>query len=100
MKKEMAELGGLVPGDTIFFIADKEKQASLYAGQIRTELGERLDLLEKNAYRFCYINDFPMYEYDEEQKKIIFTHNPFSMPQGGLEALKHKESAGYSGISV
>ena len=90
MKKEMAELGGLVPGDTIFFIADKEKQASLYAGQIRTELGERLDLLEKNAYRFCYINDFPMYEYDEEQKKIIFTHNPFSMPQGGLEALNTK----------
>ena len=90
IKKEMAELGGLVPGDTIFFIADKEKQASLYAGQIRTELGERLDLLEKNAYRFCYINDFPMYEYDEEQKKIIFTHNPFSMPQGGLEALNTK----------
>ena len=90
MKKEMADLGGLAPGDTIFFIADKEKQASLYAGQIRTELGERLDLLEKNAYRFCYINDFPMYEYDEEQKKIIFTHNPFSMPQGGLEALTTK----------
>ena len=90
MKKEMADLGGLAPGDTIFFIADKEKQASLYAGQIRTELGERLDLLEKNAYRFCYINDFPMYGYDEEQKKIIFTHNPFSMPQGGLEALTTK----------
>lgn len=90
MKKEMADLGGLAPGDTIFFIADKEKQASLYAGQIRTELGERLDLLEKNAYRFCYINDFPMYEYDEEQKKIIFTHNPFSMPQCGLEALTTK----------
>ncbi len=90
MKKEMADLGGLAPGDTIFFIADKEKQASLYAGQIRTELGERLDLLEKNAYRFCYINDFPMYEYDEEQKKIIFTHNPFSMPQGRLEALTTK----------
>lgn len=90
MKKEMAELAGLVPGDTIFFIADKEKQACLYAGQIRTELGQRLDLCEKNAYRFCYINDFPMYEYDEEQKKIVFTHNPFSMPQGGLEALNTK----------
>ena len=50
------------------------------------ELGQRLDLLEKNAYRFCYINDFPMYEYDEEQKKIIFTHNPFSMPQGGFRS--------------
>ena len=90
MKKEMAELAGLVPGDTIFFIADKEKQACLYAGQIRTELGQRLDLCEKNAYRFCYTNDFPMYEYDEEQKKIVFTHNPFSMPQGGLEALNTK----------
>ena len=90
-KQEIAELAGLVPGDTIFFIADREEQAALYAGQIRTELGERLDLLEKNAYRFCYINDFPMYEYDREAKKIIFTHNPFSMPQGGLEALNEKD---------
>ena len=87
MKGELAELAGLNPGDTIFFIADKEKAASLYAGQIRTELADRLDLLEKNAYRFCYINDFPMYEYDETEKKIGFTRNPFSMPQGGLEAL-------------
>ena len=87
MKGEIAEQAGLQPGDTIFFIADKEKQAAIYAGQIRTELGERLDLCEKKAYRFCFINDFPMFEYDEEQKKIIFTHNPFSMPQGGLEAL-------------
>lgn len=86
MKGEIAEQAGLQPGDTIFFIADKEKQAAIYAGQIRTELGERLDLCEKKAYRFCFINDFPMFEYDEEQKKIIFTHNPFSMPQGGLEA--------------
>ena len=87
MKGEIAKQAGLHPGDTIFFIADKEKQAAIYAGQIRTELGERLDLCEKKAYRFCFINDFPMFEYDEEQKKIIFTHNPFSMPQGGLEAL-------------
>ena len=87
MKGELKELAGLNVGDTIFFIADNEKQASLFAGQIRTELGTRLDLLEKNAYRFCYINDFPMYEYDNETKKIGFTHNPFSMPQGGLEAL-------------
>lgn len=87
MKDELKSIAGLAAGDTIFFIADKEKIASLYAGQIRTELGNRLDLLEKNAYRFCYINDFPMYEYDETEKKIGFTHNPFSMPQGGLEAL-------------
>lgn len=91
MKTEVKDLAGLQAGDTIFFIADKEKQASLYAGQIRTELGERLDLIEKNAYRFCYINDFPMYEYDEEEKKIGFTHNPFSMPQGGLKALEEQD---------
>ena len=88
MKGEIAEIANLEPGDTIFFIADKEERAALYAGQIRTELGNRLDLCEKNAYRFCYINDFPMYEYDSEEKKMIFTHNPFSMPQGGLEALE------------
>ena len=91
MKGELKELAGLNVGDTIFFIADNEKQASLFAGQIRTELGTRLDLLEKNAFRFCYINDFPMYEYDNETKKIGFTHNPFSMPQGGLEALNEKD---------
>lgn len=87
MKQEMADLAGLVPGDTIFFIADKEARAASFAGQLRNELGVRLDLLEKNAFRFCFVNDFPMYEYDPEEKKMIFTHNPFSMPQGGLEAL-------------
>ena len=91
MKVEMRELAGLEVGDTIFFIADTEKKAANYAGQLRNELGARLDLLEKNAYRFCFVNDFPMYEYDEEEKKIIFTHNPFSMPQGGLEALENKD---------
>ena len=91
MKAEIREIAGLEAGDTIFFIADRKEQAALYAGQIRTELGVRLDLLEKNAYRFCFINDFPMYEYDNEEKKYIFTHNPFSMPQGGLEALNTKD---------
>lgn len=91
MKAEMRELAHLEAGDTIFFIADKESRANLYAGQIRTELGEKLDLIEKKAYRFCYVNDFPMYEYDEETKQIGFTHNPFSMPQGGLEALNTKD---------
>ena len=91
MKVEMKELAGLSAGDTIFFIADKEARANLYAGQIRTELGEKLDLIEKKAYRFCYINDFPMFELDEETKQIGFTHNPFSMPQGGLEALKTQD---------
>ena len=91
MKTEIADLAGLEAGDTIFFIADHEDHANLYAGQIRNELGARLDLYEKNAYRFCFVNDFPMYEYDKEAKKIIFTHNPFSMPQGGLEALNTKD---------
>ena len=91
MKTEIAGIAGLQAGDTIFFIADREELAALYAGQIRTELGNRLDLLEKNAYRFCYVNDFPMYEYDRELKQYIFTHNPFSMPQGGLEALETKD---------
>ena len=87
MKGELATLAGLSAGDTIFFIADKEDKANYYAGHIRAELGEKLDLIEKDAYRFCYVNDFPMFELDPETKQIGFTHNPFSMPQGGLEAL-------------
>ncbi len=89
-KKELLQLAKLEAGDTIFFIADKEKKANYYAGQIRNELGRKLDLYEKNAYRFCYVNDFPMYELDEETRQICFTHNPFSMPQGGLKALQEK----------
>ncbi len=91
LKPELAKLAVLAAGDTIFFIADKEERANYYAGQLRMELGEKLDLCEKKAYRFCYVNDFPMYERDPETKQIGFTHNPFSMPQGGLEALE-KES--------
>lgn len=87
MKEEFRTLAGLEVGDTIFFMADKEERAAYYAGQIRNELGEKLGLIEQNAYRFCYINDFPMFEKDPETKQIGFTHNPFSMPQGGLEAL-------------
>ena len=84
------DLAGLGAGDTVFFIADREERANYYAGQIRVELGTRLDLCEKNAYRFCYVNDFPMYELDAETKQIGFTHNPFSMPQGGLKALEEE----------
>jgi len=91
MKKQLLDLAGLESGDVIFFIADTEELANKYAGQIRNELGARLDICEKNAYRFCYVNDFPMYEVDENTGKIGFTHNPFSMPQGGLEALTTKD---------
>ncbi len=90
-KAELAELAGLIPGDTLFFIADKENKANYYAGQLRVELGNKLDLCEKNAYRFCYVNDFPMFELDEETKQVGFTHNPFSMPQGGLDALENQD---------
>ena len=91
LKEEFKTIAGLSTGDTIFFMADKEERAAFFAGQIRTELGTKLDLIEKNAYRFCYVNDFPMFERDPETKKIGFTHNPFSMPQGGLEALNTKD---------
>ena len=91
MKTELKELAGLEAGDTIFFIADNEARACECAGGIRNELGKRLDLTEKNAFRFCFVNDFPMFEKDPETRKYIFTHNPFSMPQGGLEALETKE---------
>lgn len=91
MKMELKELAGLEKEDTIFFIADREARAASLAGQIRGELGKRLDICEKEAFRFCFVNDFPMFEKDEETKKIGFTHNPFSMPQGGLEALNTKE---------
>ena len=90
LKQDFADLAALAAGDTIFFIADREERANYYAGQLRTERGEKLDLCEKNAYRFCYVNDFPMYERDPETKQIGFTHNPFSMPQGGLAALEQE----------
>lgn len=91
LKGTLRELAHLSAGDTIFFIADKEERANYYAGQLRNELGNKLNLTEKNAYRFCYVNDFPMFEWDADAKQIGFTHNPFSMPQGGLEALETKE---------
>ena len=81
---------GVKPGDSIFFIADELQTAQKIAGLVRIELGKRLDLLEKDVYRFCFIVDFPMYELSDEGK-IDFSHNPFSMPQGGLDALNNKE---------
>lgn len=90
LKGELIKLASLKSGDTIFFIADSAARAPRLAGLIRTELGKRLALTEEDAFRFCFVNDFPMYEQDEETGKIVFTHNPFSMPQGGLQALEEK----------
>ncbi len=87
LKPELRSLAGLKSGDTIFFIADEEKRANELAGLIRNELGERLDLLEKDSFRFCFVNDFPMYEEGEDGSPA-FTHNPFSMPQGGMASLQ------------
>ena len=80
---------GAKAGDAIFFIADEFKKAQKIAGLVRIELGKRLDLIEKNTFKFCWIVDFPMYEYNEEEDKVDFNHNPFSMPQGGMEALEN-----------
>ena len=86
MKKELLELSDLKAGDTIFFIADNEAKAADLAGQIRMELAKRLDLIDESMYQFCWIVDFPMYELDDNGN-VAFNHNPFSMPQGGMEAL-------------
>ena len=88
--KKLIETTGMKPGDAIFFIADKKEIAAPLAGKIRQELGIRLDLLEKDVFKFCWIVDFPMYELSDEGK-LEFCHNPFSMPQGGMEALNNKE---------
>lgn len=86
LKSKLLQLADLKVNDTIFFIADTEKRASDLAGQIRTELGKRLNLIDESMFKFCWIVDFPMYELDE-RGNIAFNHNPFSMPQGGMEAL-------------
>ena len=89
LKPELLKLADLEKGDTIFFIADIEKRATELAGQIRTELANRLNLIDETMFQFCWIVDFPMYELDEHDN-LTFCHNPFSMPQGGLEALNAK----------
>jgi aspartyl-tRNA synthetase len=87
----LRRLTGAADGDAVVFVCDKPAAAARLAGKARTRLGEELDLLEKNAFRFCWVTDFPMYERDEETGKIEFSHNPFSMPQGGLEALETQD---------
>ena len=89
LKKELLKIADLKQDDTIFFIADNEKRATELAGQIRTELAKRLELIDNSKFEFCWIVDFPMFEIDEYDK-IQFSHNPFSMPQGGLDALENQ----------
>ncbi|HEX3422798.1 MAG TPA: aspartate--tRNA ligase [Sphingomicrobium sp.] len=87
----IAEAMGLGADDGIFFAAGKEPDASKLAGIARTRVAEQLDLVEKDAFRFCWIVDFPMFEFNDDQQKIDFSHNPFSMPQGGMETLDSKD---------
>ena len=90
-KAEVIELTGMKDGETLFFICDALRVVNRYAGQIREWLGENLNIIDKDSYEFCFVVDFPMYEIDESSGAVIFTHNPFSMPQGGLEALEAKD---------
>ena len=88
-REDLISVGKLNPNSVIFFIADRTK-APKYAGQIRDELGRKLGLINENEFKFCIVKDFPMYEWSEEEDKYIFTHNPFSMPQGGMSSLTTK----------
>ena len=90
-KKEIISITGMKEGETLFFICDSKNVVDRLAGQIRTWLGENLGIINKDAFEFCFVVDFPMYEIDESSGKIVFTHNPFSMPQGGLDALENKD---------
>lgn len=89
-REELIKRNNSNAGDVIYFIADTEKDVPKLAGQIRTEVANRLDLIDKSKFEMCFIVDFPMYEHDETTGQVIFTHNPFSMPQGGMDSLLHK----------
>jgi len=88
---KLKEIGKIRDGDAMFFLADKEKTVCEIGGQVRSELGKRLGLIDDNVFHFCWIVDFPMFEFNEKTGKIEFSHNPFSMPQGGLNALLEKD---------
>jgi aspartyl-tRNA synthetase len=90
-QKMIRELAGVGDGDAVFFACDKAAGAANLAGLARTKLGDDLEILEADVFRFCWITDFPMFEFDETEKKLDFSHNPFSMPQGGLGALNTKD---------
>ncbi len=89
-KENLTKRTNLKPGCVLYFIADTKTNAPKLAGQIRSELGKRLNLIDETKFEFCFIIDFPMYKQDEDTEKIIFTHNPFSMPQGGFDTLNSK----------
>jgi aspartyl-tRNA synthetase len=88
---QLKSAAGLADGDAVFFVCDKAAPAERLSGMIRTKVAEELDLIEQECYRFAWVVDFPMFEWDEQKKEIGFSHNPFSMPQGGLEALETKD---------
>lgn len=88
---ELQKTAGVSAGDAVFFVCDAESKAAKYAGLVRTKVGQDLELIEKDCFKFCWIVDFPMYERDEDTGKIDFSHNPFSMPQGGMEALCNQD---------
>lgn len=90
-KAEITELSGIKDGETIFFICDSKNVVDREAGQIRTWLGETLGIIDNDSFEFCFVVDFPMFEIDEATGNVIFTHNPFSMPQAGLKALEEKD---------
>ena len=90
-REKLIEINGSKAGDVIYFIADTKDMAPILAGQIRTEVAKRLELIDNSRFELCFITDFPMYEIDEETGRPAFTHNPFSMPQGGMQALVEKE---------
>jgi aspartyl-tRNA synthetase len=89
--RQIKELAGLADGDAVFFACDKPLAAATFAGAVRTRLGAELDLLTKGTYEFCWIVDYPLYELDEDTGRVEFSHNPFSMPQGGMEALETQD---------
>jgi aspartyl-tRNA synthetase len=86
----LKELSGAHDGDAVFFVCDKKQACTKYAGLARTKIAQELDLIDPNTFKFCWVVDFPMFEADEQTGKIDFSHNPFSMPEGGLEALNTK----------
>ncbi len=87
----LAAAGGVTDGDVIFFVCDKPTKAAGIAGDIRSKLGRDLAIIDEKVFRFCWIVDFPMFELDEESGAVVFSHNPFSMPQGGMDALLNQE---------